>query len=56
MAMEAPEKGCMVLAEILKQDAERERKLPCFAQEGAVDGIIVMGETGGSISVSCSAA
>ena len=44
MAMKAPEKNCAVMAEVLKHDAENTRKLPCFVEENAVEGLIVMGE------------
>lgn len=44
IALAAPDSGCMVTAEILKKEDERERKLPCLVQENAVEGLIVMGE------------
>ena len=44
MAMMAPEKNCAVLAEVLKHDMEAAQKLPCFVEENAVEGLIVMGE------------
>lgn len=44
IAMEAPGRGCAVMAEVLKLQAEKERRLPCLVQENAVEGLIVMGE------------
>ena len=44
IAMEAPEQNCAVMAEVLKHDTEKEKKLPRFVEENAVEGLIVMGE------------
>lgn len=44
IALAAPDRNCAVMAEVLKHEAERERRLPCFVEEGAVEGLIVMGE------------
>lgn len=44
VSLAAPDQNCMVTAEILKQDAETELKLPRFVQEDAVEGLIIMGE------------
>lgn len=46
MALEAPDRNCMVTAEILMHEAEEELKLPNFAAGNAVDGLVVMGEVG----------
>lgn len=44
IAMAAPERNCAVMAEVLKHETEKERKLPCFVGENAVEALIVMGE------------
>ena len=44
IAMAAPERGCAVMAEVLKHDAEKAGRLPRFVEEGAAEGLIVMGE------------
>lgn len=44
IAMAAPERNCAVMAEVLKHDTEKSRKLPRLAEESAVEGLIVMGE------------
>ena len=46
IAMAAPEKNCAVMAEVLKHETEKERKLPCFVEENAIEALIVMGEVG----------
>ncbi|HBA47807.1 MAG TPA: transcriptional regulator [Lachnospiraceae bacterium] len=46
MALEAPNRNCMVTAEILKHGAEAGLKLPSFVGENAVEGLVVMGEIG----------
>ncbi len=40
----APEKNCMVIAEILKKDAEQGLKQPRLVEENAAEGLIIMGE------------
>lgn len=44
IAMAAPDRNCAVMAEVLKRETEKERRLPCFVEEGAVEALIVMGE------------
>lgn len=46
IAMAAPERNCMVTAEILKHASEDSLRLPSFVAENAVEGLIVMGELG----------
>ena len=46
IAMAAPEKNCAVMAEVLKHETEKERELPCFVEENAIEALIVMGEVG----------
>ncbi len=40
----APDKNCMVVAEILKHEVEDSLKLPRCVEENAVEGLIIMGE------------
>ena len=44
VSLAAPDKNCMVTAEILKREAEEKLELPRFMRENAVEGLIVMGE------------
>lgn len=44
MALDAPNRNCMVTAEILKHEAEEGLRLPNFVGENAVEGLVVMGE------------
>ena len=45
MALAATEKSCMVTVEILKQEMEDEKIVPCIAREQTVDALILMGDT-----------
>lgn len=44
LMMVAPDKNCMVVAEILKHEVEDNRRLPRCVEENAVEGLIIMGE------------
>ncbi len=44
LMMVAPDKNCMVVAEILKHEVEDSLKLPRCVEENAVEGLIIMGE------------
>lgn len=46
MALEAPNRNCTVMAEILKHEAETDLKLPSFLEENAIGGLVVLGEIG----------
>ncbi len=46
LMMEASNLNCMVSAEILKWETEKNMLLPRFVQENAVEGLIIMGEIG----------